>query len=126
MTTELVAFLRARLSEDERAARAVLGAPWVRRGHVASVHADDADSSRPHGTPVADCRRIPGGYEHGVALAEHIARHDPARVLAEVEARRAILDLYESPVQHGVVGQVLRLLSLPYAGHPNYREEWRP
>ncbi|RLU81085.1 hypothetical protein CTZ27_33115 [Streptomyces griseocarneus] len=94
MTADLVAFLRARLNEDEQTARAALGAPWVRREHVAGVHADDATDDRPHGTPVADCRRGPAAYEHRVALAEHIVRHQPARVLVEVEAKRRIVDAY--------------------------------
>lgn len=74
------------------------------------------------------------------AYAEHIARHDPSRTLAEVAARRQILDEYEK--QSWILGQghrtpeleaaqsvrekVLRLLALPYATHPAYQEEWRP
>ncbi len=141
MTADLMAFLRARLDEDERIAQAVLGAPWVRREDVAGVHADDATADRPKGSAVADCRRVPGGYEHGVALAEHIVRHQPSRVLADVAARRAILNLYEEPeasaalpdsanrftssIQRHVMGEVLPHLALPYASHPDYREEWR-
>ncbi|MEV4440441.1 DUF6221 family protein [Streptomyces sp. NPDC049577] len=140
MTVGLAAFLRARLDEDERIARAAFPASWVRHEHVAGVHADDAEEGRQYGTAVADCRRVPDGY--GVPNALHIHRHQPARVLADVEAHRAVLDLYENPetsealpdslnrlttsVQRHVLGDVVRLLALPYAGHPDYRDEWRP
>ncbi|MBT2385616.1 DUF6221 family protein [Streptomyces sp. ISL-11] len=140
MTVHLVAFLRARLDEDEQTARAAQPAPWVRHDHVAGVHANDATDERPYGSAVADCRRVPGGY--GVTNAEHIVRHQPARVLADVAARRAVLDLYEEPeasdalpdsvnrftssIQRHVIGEVLPHLALPYADHPDYREEWRP
>ena len=75
-------------------------------------------------------------------LAEHIARHDPARVLAECEARRRIvmsaqqaqesLERRRDPTPADVHGhvialrEVIRLLALPYADHPDYRDEWKP
>jgi hypothetical protein len=49
----------------------------------------------------------------------HIARHDPARVLTECEAKRAIVELISSPGP-----QALRLLALPYADHADYQPEW--
>jgi hypothetical protein len=53
---------------------------------------------------------------------EHIARHDPARVLADVEAKRRIVEWdAEQPVDRGV----LNILASVYADHPDYREEWR-
>jgi hypothetical protein len=78
--------------------------------------------------------------------AEHIARWDPARVLAEVDAKRRILDEVvedatgldmsvdldrrtrpRDEVTEPYLGDVLvRLLALPYADRPGYREEWRP
>ncbi|MFG2722699.1 DUF6221 family protein [Streptomyces sp. NPDC048416] len=71
-------------------------------------------------------------------LAEHIGRHDPARVLAEIEAKRQLLDRYEA-MESGVLVMIgvesilseyrrvlLPSLALPYADHPDYREEWRP
>ena len=62
----------------------------------------------------------------------------PARVLAECEAKRAIIDRLRH-VEAGVLlvgGDMTnyrsallcasRALALPYADHPDYREEWRP
>jgi len=74
--------------------------------------------------------------EGTAAQAEHIALHDPARVLREVEARRELLglatdrctkeDCYDhSPDEH-VTGEVygnliIKALLMPYADHPDYK-----
>jgi hypothetical protein len=81
-------------------------------------------------------------------LAQHIARWDPARVLAECDAKRRIIELFRETTEgeDGIsddadflrqmdeiatgrweaLRSVIRLLALPYADHPDYREEWRP
>jgi len=58
--------------------------------------------------------------------------HATERVLAECEAKRRIivgLD-YESDewcfADAPAVAEVLPFLSLPYADHPDYRQEWKP
>jgi hypothetical protein len=101
---DLVAFLAARLDEDEAAATAIHGDQW--------------------GWP----RASPG-------FAAYVARHDPARALREVEAKRAILaetfPLIESE-WGGSFGvsrwgeELLKYLALPYSDHPDYRAEWKP
>jgi len=66
------------------------------------------------------------------------ARHDPARVLAECEAKRRIVGLHERrpdwpdcqecgdrDYQKPWPCSTLRLLALPYSDHPDYRPEWR-
>jgi hypothetical protein len=81
--------------------------------------------------------------------AEFIARHDPARVLREIDVKRQILrqafehaatidgewgcchDADEIEAGHCEEQRpndlrLLRLLALPYAGRPGYREEWAP
>jgi hypothetical protein len=80
------------------------------------------------------------------AMAAHIAGHDPERVLRRVAADRRILDLHRSaqkrstgsdggfiedcqtcdhfPAQYPCA--TIRLLALPHADRPGYREEWRP
>jgi hypothetical protein len=113
MSDDLVARLRhawdereRQLAEDERVAREAPGPAWHRateregepgrwRGIKAQLVTLPPD--RPHpllvGDEVASCAKY--------WAAEHIARHDPARVLAEVErgrrdiaAKRRILDLH--------------------------------
>jgi hypothetical protein len=81
------------------------------------------------------------------ADAAHIAAHDPARVLREVEAKRGLLALH-SPSEFGTwVGddddqmpacstcgnltarfpcKTLRLLASMHEGRPGYQEAWRP
>jgi hypothetical protein len=70
---DLVVWLRQQLDEDERGAQAVqeAGGPWY------SVHILEVN------------------WHIGRVDAEHIALHDPARVLREVEAKRLILDVLE-------------------------------
>lgn len=132
---ELVAFLRARLDEDQQAAQEaaeqVGDGQWEQR-NVRIVTTADRDRDVAEDV-IYEC-------------IEHIARHDPARVLAEVNAKRRIIDLHEPDEferdrckscrrdESGWEGSVpaewpcatLRLLALPYADHADYREEWRP
>ena len=74
-----------------------------------------------------------------VSDADHIVRWDPARVLAEVDAKRRILDLhhaedgccYTCSDKRGDSAErapcpTVCLLALPMAGRDGYREEWRP
>jgi hypothetical protein len=134
MTDALVQFLHDRLDEDEQAAAAASAGPWTPWRRKALL-------------------RGLGQLEHAVTLpgegvgsrasivtaswldAEHIARHDPARVLTEVDAKRAIVDWVEecraffwqtdstlTPSAY----RVLAPLAVVYADHPDYREEWRP
>jgi len=125
MTADLVAFLRARLVERAAKARAATPGRWV-----ANKHEYGAEVYTEAGEGVA--------YDHdagGVSWddADFIADHDPARVLAEVEAKRRIVaGIADADAEAAyIIGtftawDVLRLLALPYADHADYREEWRP
>ncbi|BFP50005.1 hypothetical protein KCMC57_63730 (plasmid) [Kitasatospora sp. CMC57] len=146
MTAELLAFLRARLNDTARKAQAAI------RDGAARWH---AELNREYdGYAVADEHGEPVAYNEGapsIAQATHIAEHDPARVLAEVDAKRRIIDEHADDFgdcrvcadpatsSDDVDGnrdwsrtakpspcQTLRLLALPYAGHPDYRPEWVP
>lgn len=61
---------------------------------------------------------------------KHIARHDPGRVLRDVEAKRRMVAECEATIRQGVsVGlaeTMLAMLAEPYADHPNYQPDWRP
>lgn len=120
MSGDLVAFLRARLDEDEAVARAATAGAWeLVRAPDGSWYVDPGDLD-----DVANVDRT--------ADAEHIARHDPARVLRDVAANRAIVDECERMSQPfpaewlSPQGQILRALASTYADHPEYREEWKP
>ena len=105
---DLAEFLLARVAEDETVARAARGS---------GLHDD-----RP-------------------AVKEWIGLANPERALVWSDARRRIVALHRIvPRPDGADGYValcagcghadpcptLRLMSLPYAEHPDYREEWRP
>lgn len=74
-----------------------------------------------------------------------VGQHDSARVLAEVDAKRQIIELAEEAtgIDQQVDGdrligsrdkatepyvgdRILRQLAVPYDDHPSFREEWRP
>lgn len=126
----LVEFLRARLEEDEAAARAADGDRIEATPLYAGVSYPTLRGDRKD--------RYTG--ELPATLAGHAARHDPARTLAEAEAKRGILayamrrvscsdahpqaDMYH-PDGHAD-RKLLQLLALPYADHPDYHEEWKP
>jgi hypothetical protein len=89
-TLTLASFLLARIAEDEEAARAVeplqdvpvIGGPQRQSfGHVRRSYATEDGYPRTLGDPAAEA---------------HFARHDPARVLAECEAKRRIVELHKS------------------------------
>jgi hypothetical protein len=120
---DLIAFLCARLDEDEALAQAVIqavgpersGEPFTDGSGIAEV---DSYPSYPYG-------------QHAEELAFMAGPGHPARVLAEAEAKRRMVDECVSTLGDNDDGywpakQTLRLLALPYADHPDYREEWRP
>lgn len=121
---DLITWLRAQLDEDERIA--------TRDGVLAG---DTWQVLEPlPGRVTAEVMRVGGTVakleEHD---AEHIARHDPARVLREVEAKREITNACAGTLGGGVnpgamcdADLVLRLLALPYSDRPGYREAWKP
>jgi hypothetical protein len=151
---ELVAWLGVQLDEDERTARA---ATWHDDAGTWTAHQSEYDSPR------RSERRwfIIDSMDDGVitdvdpeasqpdGVARHIAEHDPARVLREIDAKRQLLALH-LPTPYQDEGdswpgcttcswrdemddlqvrypcKTVRLLALPYADRPNYREEWRP
>lgn len=58
---------------------------------------------------------------------DHIARHDPIRVLAEVDAKRRILDaITRIDISHVAARDLVAMLALPYAQREGYLEEWAP
>ncbi|MGZ4625183.1 MAG: DUF6221 family protein [Kineosporiaceae bacterium] len=116
-------FLLARIAEDKR------------------IATDAAAAAEEGGASPA-----PGAAAHG--LAEHVAHFAPARILAECSAKRRLVlacrdarpDLHflgrrtggqaAFPLvpqdEHQLAAVTLALLALPYAGHHDYRPEWRP
>ena len=126
---EMMAWLREQLDAEERAARVIAG-PGDR------WQADYVD---------------PYGYMDQ-SVREHILRHNPTRVLAEVAAKRAILDLHsptsdrmgldETTWTYGDIDpacstcgasdyarpwpcETIKALTRSFAGQPGWREGWQ-
>lgn len=134
---ELADFLTARCDEDEQAAKSALRGDvieWVVErlaGYDRLLEMYEYDD----GTQDSDAIAFFGADQ----LADHIARHDPARVLREVEAKRLIIDEHPSRGRINVECKTcsgdhwgedypcptLRLLALPYADHPDFRDAWK-
>lgn len=137
---ELTEFLLARLDEDERLA----GEQDLER--VGDPYSDGSGIANRDGFP-----SYPWGSE-GTELQFMAGPGHPSRVLAEVAARRRIVEMHTPKGRTGLhlcpvcvswemwLSQepggalplddapcdTLRLLALPYAEHPDYRQEWKP
>jgi hypothetical protein len=138
---ELTEFLLARIAEDGETAR---GAFQDHRQSRTSAPVTVDDGVWRTGDHASDECRIEGVdmiiYDEGghtVEQAIHIARHDPARVLTESEAKRRIVDVHApdhlepdicatcASHAEGYPCRTLLFLALPYADHPDYDESWR-
>lgn len=136
---EIVAFLTARIGEDEQVAQAAIeevGEPeWI--GSDESGHAWRYQHSGVWGDDDGPCSEAPEVATTGLKLVQrHIARHDPARVLREVKAKRRILARhaecgtgsgYCDDGGHDLGGLGcgdLRDLAAPFSGEPGYDERW--
>jgi hypothetical protein len=145
---ELVQFVRDRLDEDEVLALATTPVPVTGRWRASrDKHADrdasltiiqgadDVDpGSQEYSSDVPVIAYAAEWHDEAEANLRHIARHDPARVLTGIEAKRRLVDDMAKIVGGDYIDDgepvlaewVLLLLALPYAAHPDYREEWRP
>lgn len=118
---DLLAFVSARLDEDEQEAKYAL----ERLSECAGIQVSDPEDG--------------GNIGHMVAYSFHARRHDPARALREVEAKRGIIREHESRDGRCRVctaihdGRATRfrapcptLLSLAavFSSHPAYQQEW--
>lgn len=142
--TGLIPFMSARLDEEEAAAKAVddNSAPWDGQWQPRERHALETYN----GWVLAVS--VPAGSDFQPGVVEHIARHDPARALREVEAKRArIAVLHEAvsemdrqladddakKIDQGVaIGRYQMALvavkhdAAIYSDHPDYSEKMRP
>lgn len=134
--SDIAEFLTARLDEDEQVARSATSSPWridERHPHVV-LEPEPIDS-----VGVAGERydlftgQLSSRFGQAKLDVIHIVRHDPARVLAEVAAKRAVIDRLRSeqieqarspnPSRAGVVFGLLtavRELARTYSDHSDY------
>lgn len=113
-TLTLTDFLLARLAEDEAVARG---------GISGQADPENGWGYGGFGSPKALTPHV--GMIHEAAQAQHIIRWHPARVLAEVAAKRRIVERY-APVAESRLGfdDTLCDLASVYADHDDYDEEW--
>jgi Family of unknown function (DUF6221) len=101
MNEDLVRFLKARLDEEADLAQRCDG--------------DGCGEWSAHGHTVDFCQVDLPGFHPAIAL--HVALHDPARVLREIEAKRRILARH---ARDRWPSDDLRDLASPYTGHPDF------
>lgn len=129
--SEIADFLRARIAERRALAEAASPGPWhanAERDEV--VAADDIT--------VADGFALSGRQLR--ATVDHIAANDPEDVIADCDAKLAIVNLMDETLKYaegdtevdhygalGMADEILYLLAQPFAGHPDHKgEEWAP
>lgn len=145
MSDDIAAFIQARLDDDEQAARQAIGRTLLSEWELPTSWPSNPALARAYERAVADS----GGVLVAAVreqVAEHIASHDPARVLRGVEAKRRLLDEFE-PCQACLAGErcvphdasagpgisriasaqhewFARLLASEWSTHPDYRQQW--
>lgn len=161
MSDDLAAFLLARVAEDEQVARdalAVSGAGDWELDSLGRIYSPSLDRIHHSTSPAlsdftvhAMVSEPPDECYHEVFSNEHAATHcirwDPARVLAECEAKRRTVEWCVEVIgdrdltSYGRFGclreerwalavtlamETMRWFAVPHADHPDYRAEWRP
>lgn len=148
----LVEWLSACLDSDERTANLMAEfypGTWeiADRGYMARIVADGPSFWEV--TRLEQWPTMPTGVDAPTLgqIVGHVERWQPARVLAEVAAKRRIIEVHYNMNDgdcavcvrgewgyptHGGSSPVLwpcltvRLLALPYAGRDGYQDSWRP
>lgn len=129
--SEIADFLRARIAERRALAEAASPGPWHANEEADEVVAAD-------GITVADGFALSGRQLR--ATVRHIAANDPVDVIADCDAKLALIDHYgktqayaeveqrqEYVLAAGACGVALKHLAQPFAGHPDHKgEEWAP
>jgi hypothetical protein len=87
VTDDIVEFIKAQLNVDEQIARSAPDGPWE-----AQTEAWPESPEARVWAETATGREVQVAEANGVLAAAHIARHDPVRALADVEAKRYLLE----------------------------------
>jgi hypothetical protein len=154
---DLVRWLREQLDKDERIALAATPGPWWHNPGKQWLGPDAFEKydlrqgeefvgyGGPHPFTGAVASTGPASNMQGMKDAAFIAEHDPARVLREIEAKRAVVARYEFACREasrvdltederetwirvgGALQSVVIQLAAPYSGRPGFKaEEWAP
>ena len=126
----IVEFLKARLAEDESDARAAADVDGARWNAADPFSGNGFDRVEGSGDTTV-------GYDMHSGTCPHVARHDPARVLREIAAKRRIVEGYriarsaldqtDSPgLRAGSCASFVACLALAsaYSDHPDFKADW--
>lgn len=147
--SDLIQFLRDRYDDAERVAQATIHPG--RTGEWTFVEYEEDGQRRWELTFDEIAPDLDDTLLMGPSTMRHIALHDPARVLREVEANRRILgehphvpaapwgsdkatavgcETCHDRSSEGVIGigwcATVRALGTVHESHPGYRDEWKP
>lgn len=147
MSEQLVAFLRARLAEDEATARAATAGPWwLIQNHFegdnsVQIRSALTELDAVHGQWMLVARLTaqpdtPVTRRRMSADSVFLESMHPGRVLADLEAKRTVVDLCERVAgadaraadvsrrerRHAV--DLLRALAVVYRHHPQFDPDW--
>jgi len=150
---DMAAYLLARIAEDERVARAACSRDDVaEHWQWVTVDTDQVvpdggleKAVEEQGLSLRSVETHPSEFvgplpnfiiwrvDEYAAAEPHIARHDPARVIAECEAKRRVVEHCQEVLLHHVHGdwdaidlarEVLHYLVLVHADRPDFPPEW--
>lgn len=159
---DLASWVLEQIAEDERTARAATPGPWrynpakewhspeeLAKPPIMRLPGEEFVGAGPLDATIGVAATGPADDPQSMVNAAYIATWDPARVLAECDAKRKIIAMWEDPaavrsLPEGVhdgrdddemeaqvasaeaINAVVHLVALPYADRPGYREDWRP
>jgi hypothetical protein len=141
VTHPLLEFLNRCLDEDERLARdaSYRNARWYLETVPVKWGEDYVPDILAGGKPI-----LRGSSEYTGVASEHAVRHDPASVLADIAAKRAIIArvkddaaITDDPLRSQAASNaewylattgrfILRALASAYASRPGYDTDWAP
>lgn len=111
----VVEFITARLDEKQRLAEAARPGPWFASGGVLSAAAGN------YRDDIAEIWDPNNDHGDDEATTAHIACHDPSSMLADIAAKRQLLELWQrmdadldSPGFHQAADELLAQLLAPY------------
>jgi hypothetical protein len=118
---DLTDFLLARIAEDQAYCRVKISL----EGEPSTTRPKDADLTEFLQKLIDMC----GGHPDAEVMIEMVkagmwSPTDPTRVLAAADALRQVVEHRRGTADGDTI--ILRMLAVPYAAHPHYREEWRP
>ena len=133
MADGLIAFLSARLDEAESTARATSRPAWRKWGvepWYDGEFLNDGRTERADLWGAAGAGLFTAQGALATVMADHIALHDPASTLRDIDADRKLIAAYENVAEYSDpwigLDLAVRIRAERFSDHPGYRPEWKP